>query len=108
MGAGGSGASFWAYLGQFRGLFKEFSAKTGGRAPPPPLDPRLRRYPNAAVTLTHCLRRWSKITAALGQRLVFAGWLIAVRSARQLLGSQNMQHSSTDGPLMPALSYRVP
>ena len=35
-GAGGSGASFWAYLGQFRGLFKEFGAKTGGRAPPAP------------------------------------------------------------------------
>ena len=25
---------FGAYLSQFRGLFKEFSAKTGGRAPP--------------------------------------------------------------------------
>ena len=38
------GASFRAYLSQFRGLFKEFDAKTGGRAspaPPPPLDPRL-------------------------------------------------------------------
>ena len=35
-GAGGSGTSFWAYLGQFRILFKEFSAKTGGRAPPAP------------------------------------------------------------------------
>ena len=34
-GAGGSGASFWSYLGQFRGLFKEFGAKTGGRVPPP-------------------------------------------------------------------------
>ena len=30
------GASFWAYLGQFRGLFKEFGAKTGGRVPPAP------------------------------------------------------------------------
>ena len=42
-GVGGSGASFWAYLGKFRGLFKEFGAITGGRAPPcaPPLDPRL-------------------------------------------------------------------
>ena len=38
-GAGGSGASFWAYLGQFRGLFKEFHAKTGGRAPPAPPPP---------------------------------------------------------------------
>ena len=35
-GAGGSGASFWAYLGQLRGLFIEFGAKTGGRAPPAP------------------------------------------------------------------------
>ena len=45
-GADGSGASFEAYLGQFRGLFKEFGTKTGGCAPPvtcapPPLDPRL-------------------------------------------------------------------
>ena len=32
-GAGGTVASFWAYLGQFKGLFKEFGAKTGGRAP---------------------------------------------------------------------------
>ena len=38
-GDGGSGASFWAYLGQFRGLFKEFGAKTGGRAPPAPPPP---------------------------------------------------------------------
>ena len=35
-GAGGSGASFGTYLGQFRGLFKAFGAKTGGRAPPAP------------------------------------------------------------------------
>ena len=28
------GRAFWAYSGQFRGLFKEFTAKTGGRAPP--------------------------------------------------------------------------
>ena len=43
-GAGGSVASFWAYSGQFRGLFKQFDVKTGGRAPPappPPLYPRL-------------------------------------------------------------------
>ena len=35
-GAGGSGASFEAYLGQFRGLFKEFDAKTSVREPPAP------------------------------------------------------------------------
>ena len=35
-GAGGSGASFWAYLGQIRGFLKEFGTKTGGRAPPAP------------------------------------------------------------------------
>ena len=35
-GAGGSVASFWAYSGQFRGLFKQFDVKTGGRAPPAP------------------------------------------------------------------------
>ena len=43
--AEGSGARFSAYLGQFRGLFKEFGTQRGGRAPsapPPPLDPRLR------------------------------------------------------------------
>ena len=41
-GAGSSGASFGAYLVQFRGLFKEIGTKTGGRASPaPPLDPRL-------------------------------------------------------------------
>ena len=30
---------FQAYLGQFRGLFKEFGTKTGGRAPPAPPPP---------------------------------------------------------------------
>ena len=34
VGAEGSGARFSAYLGQFRGLFKEFGTKRGGRAPP--------------------------------------------------------------------------
>ena len=29
-------------------------------------------YPNADVMLGHRLRRWPNITAALGQRLVFA------------------------------------
>ena len=32
-GAGGSGARPQAFFGQFRGLFKEFGAKKGGRAP---------------------------------------------------------------------------
>ena len=42
-GADGSGASFGTYLGQFRGLFKAFGAKTGGRAPPAlPLDMELK------------------------------------------------------------------
>ena len=40
--ADGSEARFSAYLGQFRGLFKEFGTQRGGRAPPPPPDPRLR------------------------------------------------------------------
>ena len=34
-GASGSGTSFEEYLWQSRGLFKEFGAKTGVRAPPP-------------------------------------------------------------------------
>ena len=34
--AEGSGARFSAYLGQFRGLFKAFGTKRGGRAPPAP------------------------------------------------------------------------
>ena len=36
-----SGAHCQDFCGQFRGLFKEFGAKRGRRAPPPPLDPRL-------------------------------------------------------------------
>ena len=37
-----SGARSQDFFGQFRGFFKEFEAKRGGRAPPPPLlDPRL-------------------------------------------------------------------
>ena len=32
--------AFLTILGQFRGLFKEFGTKKGGRAPPP-LNPRL-------------------------------------------------------------------
>ena len=35
-GAEGSGVRFPAYLGQFRGLFKEFGTKKGGRASPAP------------------------------------------------------------------------
>ena len=33
-GAVASGARFQDFFGQFRGLFKEFGAKRGGRAPP--------------------------------------------------------------------------
>ena len=33
-GAEGSGVRFSKYLGQFRGLFKEFGTKRGGCAPP--------------------------------------------------------------------------
>ena len=35
-GAGGSEASFAAYLGKFKGLLLEIGAKMGGRAPPAP------------------------------------------------------------------------
>ena len=35
------GFVFKISFSQFRGLFKEFGTKRGGRAPPPPLDPRL-------------------------------------------------------------------
>ena len=45
-GAGGSRARPQDFLGQFKGLFKEFGAKRGGRAPPHPLDPSLMRYAN--------------------------------------------------------------
>ena len=37
------------YLGQFSGVFQEFGAKTGGRAPPP-LDPRLGSVKQEALT----------------------------------------------------------
>ena len=35
-GAGGSGASPQDFFDQFRGLFKDFGAKKGGRTPPAP------------------------------------------------------------------------
>ena len=38
-GAGASGARHQDFFGQFRGLFKKFGAKSGGRVPP--LEPRL-------------------------------------------------------------------
>ena len=48
----GSGAHSQDFFGQFKGLFKEFGAKRGGHAPPPPLDPRL---PITHLKLHNCL-----------------------------------------------------
>ena len=40
------------------------------------------RWPNFAVMLAHLLRRWSNITSALVQGLVFAGKYTAVQSQK--------------------------
>ena len=69
-GAGGSRASFWAYLGQFRGLFKEFGAKTGGRASPLDLDPRLSACVGPATDFTWASlagRDWKLTSSHSGQ-----------------------------------------
>ena len=52
---------FGAYLSQFRGLFKEFSAKTGGRAPPSGSAPGIRFVEQVTLVRTYQRKPPSKI-----------------------------------------------